>query len=266
MPKLAANVSMLFPSGPLPERLRRVRAAGFRGIEILFPYDWPVSDLKVWLHEADVELVLINSPPGDWNRGERGLAALPGRRADFHAAFEAAIDYATQLSCPRIHVMAGLLSDEPDACDACFVENLRHAAATAARFDIDILIEPLNDRDVPGYHLSRLRHARRIIESTARDNVGLQFDCYHTQIMEGDVETAFARYRSMIRHTQIAGIPGRHEPSGGVIDGPRLLRNMDADGYPGWVGCEYRPRTTFEAGLDWLRDFGIAAPLQKSAP
>ncbi len=259
MPQLAANVTMLFAAGALPGRIRRVRAAGFRGIEILFPYDWPISDLGAWMREAGVELVLINSPPGNWDRGDRGLASLPARHADFRAAFGVAMEYATQLGCPRIHVMAGLRSDEPNACDGCLVGNLRHAASVAARHDLEVLIEPLNDRDMPGYHLSRLHHAKRIIEAVACDNVGLQFDFYHTHLMEGDVGRAYSRYRSLIRHTQIAGIPGRHEPCGGAINGPRLLRMLDADGYAGWVGCEYRPRTTFEAGLSWLHDFGMVA-------
>ena len=191
MPRLAANLTMLFTAEPVSERANRVRAVGFRGIEILFPYEWPASDLKAWIDEAGVELVLINAPPGDWNSGERGLAAQPGRAADFRSAFSSALDYAAQLACPRIHVMAGLRSDEPDACDRCFVDNLRHAADEANRFDIDVLIEPLNDRDVPGYHLSRLHHAGQIIATVARDNVGLQFDFYHTRIMEGDVKAAY---------------------------------------------------------------------------
>ena len=260
MPRLAANLTMLFTAEPVPERAARVRAAGFRGIEILFPYEWPASDLKAWIGEAGVELVLINTPPGDWNRGERGLAAQPGREADFRAAFGAALDYAAQLACPRIHVMAGLRSDEPDACDRCFVDNLRHAADEAGRFGIDVLVEPLNDRDVPGYHLSRLHHAKQIIAAVARANVGLQFDFYHTRIMEGDVGAAYREYKPLIRHTQIAGLPGRHEPDGGDVDGPAVLRMLDADAYPGWVGCEYRPRTTFEAGLGWLADFSVTAP------
>lgn len=265
MPRLAANLTMLFADEPLPERAERVRAAGFRGIEILFPYDWTAAELKTWVRAADVQLVLINTPPGDWKSGERGLAAQPGRQADFRSAFGQALDYATQLACPRIHVMAGLRSEDPEACDACFVDNLRHAAEEAHRFDIDVLIEPLNDRDVPGYHLSRLHHAQKLITAVARDNVRLQFDLYHTRIMEGDVEAAYARFKSLVRHVQIAGLPGRHEPDGGEIDGAKLLRMLDANGYAGWVGCEYRPRTTFEAGLDWLTDFGITAPSERPA-
>jgi hydroxypyruvate isomerase len=264
VPRLAANLTMLFTSEPVLERASRVRAAGFHGIEILFPYEWPASDLKAWVREAGVELVLINVPPGDWNSGERGLAAQPGREADFRSTFGSALEYATQLACPRIHVMAGLRSDEPDACDRSFVDNLRHAADEANRFDIDVLIEPLNDRDVPGYHLSRLHHAKQIIATVGRDNVGLQFDFYHTRIMEGDVEAAYGEYKPLIRHTQIAGLPGRHEPDGGEVDGPAVLRLLDADAYPGWVGCEYRPRTAFEAGLGWLADFGIAAPSSRA--
>lgn len=266
MPRLAANLTMLFTAEPLLERASRVHNAGFRGIEILFPYEWPVPDLKAWMREADVELVLINAPPGDWGSGERGLAAQPGREADFRSAFDRALHYATQLDCPCIHVMAGLRSEDRDECDACFVDNLRHASEEARRYEIDVLIEPLNDRDVPGYHLSRLGHARQIIAAVARDNVRLQFDFYHTRIMEGDVAAAYRENKSLIRHIQIAGPPGRHEPDGEDLDGAQVLRMLDADGYTGWVGCEYRPRTTFEAGLGWLTDFGITAPPGNRAP
>ena len=264
MPQLAANLTMLFGDEPLPESVRRVKAAGFRGVEILFPYQWAVTDLQTWLKDVDLELVLLNSPPGAWEAGERGLAALPGREADFRAAFNLALEYATQLHSPRIHVMAGIREDDADACDATFVTNLRHAGQKASRLDVAVVIEPLNDRDVPGYHLSRLDHASRILAAVAMDNVGLQFDFYHTRIMEGDLEAAFRKHRTLIRHVQIAGLPGRHEPVGGEIDGPRLLRMLDADGYAGWVGFEYRPEKSFEAGLAWATDFGLSGSTAQS--
>ena len=258
MPQLAANLTMLFGDEPMRESICRVKGAGFRGVEILFPYQWAVTDLQTWLNDAGLELVLLNSPPGAWDAGERGLAALPGRAADFRAAFDSALEYATRLHCPRIHVMAGIRGDGADVCDATFVENLRHAARKASPFGIEVLIEPLNDRDVPGYHLSRLDHASQILATVAMDNVGLQFDFYHTRIMEGEIEAAFRQHRTLVRHVQIAGLPGRHEPAGGEIDGRRLLRMLDADGYTGWVGCEYRPETSFETGLAWAADFGIS--------
>ncbi len=260
MPRLAANLSMLFGTEPLAERLRRTRAAGFRAVEILFPYEWAVSDIRAQLNDAGSELVLINTPPGDWDAGERGLAAVPGREDDFRVAFASALDYATALDCPRIHVMAGIRTDDPDACDMCFVRNLQYAAREAGRFSVEVLIEPLNDRDVPGYHLSRLDHAERILASVDAANAGLQFDFYHTRIMEGDVEDAYTRSATRVRHTQIAGLPDRHEPSSGLVDGRELLQWLDTTGYTGWVGCEYRPRTTFEDGLAWAEPFGIAAP------
>lgn len=259
MPRLAANLTMLFGDDPLGERLARAAAAGFRGVEILFPYAWPARDVSRQIDDSGLAIALINAPPGDWDAGERGLAALPGREKDFRRSFRTALSYADALSCPRIHVMAGIAPGDAgvEALDAAYAANLAHAADEAARAGVQVTIEPLNDRDVPGYHLSRTAHARRIIERVGADNLGLQFDFYHAQVMEGDITRTFRGLAPLVSHVQIAGVPDRHEPDTGELDCGHLLRLLGEAGYDGWVGCEYRPRGRFEDGLAWAGPWGL---------
>lgn len=256
VPRFAANLTMLFDEVPFLARFGAAATAGFTGVECLFPYVVPAARIAAELNAHDLRQVLFNLPPGDWDAGERGLAALPGRRDEFQASVGLALDYARALACPTLHVMAGLVADEVDreALRAIYVDNLRFAADAVADDGISVVIEPLNDRDVPGYFLTRVDEAAEILAEVDRPNVGLQFDCYHVQIMDGDLARRLERHLVWIRHVQIAGVPERHEPDSGEVAYPYLFALLDRLGYTGWIGCEYRPRTTTAAGLGWRPD------------
>ncbi len=260
MPKLAANISLLFTEHDFLDRFAAAAEAGFKGVEFLFPYDWPVAAVAERLAASGLTQVLFNLPPGDYEAGERGFGAVPGREDEFREGLEMALDYAEALNCPHLHVMAGKVATGADDAalaemEATFVANLRLAAELGAKRGVRPLVEPLNDRDQPGYFLSRLAHARRLIEAVDSDNLGLQFDLYHTQIMEGDVARNFSAHRHLIRHIQIAGVPERHEPDSGESNHRFLLDYIDGLGYEGWVGAEYRPRAGTIAGLGWAQDY-----------
>lgn len=256
MPKFAANLSFLFTEVPFPERFARAAAAGFTGVEYLFPYDWPAHEVAQWLQSADVEQVLFNLPPGDWAAGERGLACLPQRQGEFAESVEQALDYAMVLDCERVHCLAGL---RPAGCDEAmlettFVANLRHAADRFATIGATVMIEPINSRiDMPGYWLDDVSKGFRLLQAVDRSNVKLQLDLYHAQIIQGDLARTIEANIDHIGHVQIADNPGRHEPGSGEIHYPFLFDLLDRLGYSGWVGCEYKPQTTTEAGLGWLR-------------
>ena len=255
MPKFAANLSFLFADRPFSERFAAAAAAGFRGVEYLFPYDWPAHDVADWLRDADVEQVLFNLPPGDWAAGERGLACLPHRQGEFAESVEQALDYAMILDCERVHCMAGLRPAGHDEAEleATYVANLRHAADRFATIGATVTIEPINSRiDMPGYWLDGVDKAIRLLDAVDRDNVKLQLDLYHAQIIQGDLARTLEANLGRIGHVQIADNPGRHEPGSGEINYPFLFGLLDRLGYAGWVGCEYRPLTTTEAGLGWL--------------
>ena len=253
MPRFAANLSFLFDELPFLERFAAATAAGFSGVEFLFPYAHPAAELADRLRAHGLRQALFNLPPGDWAAGERGLAALPGRRAEFQDSVATALAYARVLDCPTLHAMAGLVADGADreALRETYVDNLRFAADACAADGIDVVIEPLNHRDMPGYFLAHVDAAAAIVAAVDRPNVGLQFDCYHVQIMDGDLAHRLERHRALIRHVQIAGVPERHEPDIGEVAYPYLFALLDRLGYAGWIGCEYRPRTTTEAGLGW---------------
>ncbi len=259
MPRLAANLSMLYTEHLFLERFAAAAASGFRGVEFLFPYAHPAGDVADRLGEAALEVVLFNVPPGDWEAGERGLASLPGRESEFLDGMALAIDYARILSCPRIHVMAGLIAEDGDrnAHREVYLRNLAEAANLCAAHDITALIEPLNPRDVPGYLLSTQEEAYSIVEEVGAANLMIQMDLYHCQIVEGDLATKIDRYIDRIGHFQIAGVPGRHEPDHGEVAYPWLFSLIDDAGYSGWIGCEYRPQAETEAGLGWARPWGI---------
>ena len=254
MPKYAANLSFLFADAPFPERFQRAAAAGFTGVEYLFPYDWPAHDVAEWLRDAGVTQVLFNLPPGDWAAGERGLACLPDRRGEFVESVEWALDYALLLDCRRLHCMAGLRpAGVPEAqLEATYVANLRHAADRLATIGATVTIEPINSRiDMPGYWLDSIDKGFRLLEAVDRSNVKLQYDIYHAQIIAGDLARTLEGNIARIGHIQIADNPGRHEPGTGEINYPFLFDLLDRLGYDGWVGCEYKPLTTTEAGLGW---------------
>ena len=246
MIQLAANLSMLFNEHTFLDRFEAAGKAGFRGVEYLFPYAYAPETIRATLNDAGLEQVLFNLPPGDWEAGERGLASLPGREADFRDSVVEALRYAEMLNCPRVHAMAGLLplgADEEThkAHQATYIDNLRFAAAEAAKIGREILIEPINTRDMPGFFLSRQAHAMEVLAAVRADNLRLQFDLYHCQIMDGDLTRHLERQFPTIGHVQIAGVPERHEPDVGEVYYPALLARLEELGYRGWVGCEYRP-------------------------
>ncbi|WP_434515391.1 hydroxypyruvate isomerase [Dechloromonas sp. ARDL1] len=255
MPKFAANLSFLFTEHSFRERFDLAAAAGFEGVEYLFPYDWPARELAECLKAADAEQVLFNLPPGDWANGERGVACLPGRQGEFVEGVEQALDYAMLLDCERVHCMAGLRpwGVAETELEAVYVANLRYAADRFATIGTTVMVEPINSRiDMPGYWLDNVDKALRLIESIGRDNVRLQLDLYHAQIIQGDLARTIEDNIDLIGHVQIADNPGRHEPGTGEIHYPYLFALLDRLGYSGWVGCEYKPLATTEAGLAWL--------------
>lgn len=257
MPKLAANLSMLFNEVPFLDRFAGAAAAGFRGVEFLFPYEHAPAEVARRLGDHGLALALFNLPPGDWAAGERGLAALPGREADFDAGLARAMAYAEALRPPCIHMMAGIPPDDADpaACRAAYVRNLRAAAAALAPAGIQVVIEPINRRDIPGYYLTRQDQAIALLDQAGAVNTGLQMDLYHCQIVEGDLATKIRAYAPRLGHVQIAGVPERHEPDTGEVHYPYLFDLLDALGYGGWVGCEYHPRGDTAAGLAWAAPY-----------
>ncbi|MEQ6917777.1 2-oxo-tetronate isomerase [Halomonas aquatica] len=268
MIRLAANLSMLFTEHDFLDRFAAAADAGFRGVEYLFPYAYSAEALRTALDENGVEQVLFNLPPGDWEAGERGLASLPGREDEFRDSMVEALHYAEVLGCPRVHAMAGLLPQDADARiqaeareahHATYLSNLRFAAEEAAKAGRELLIEPINTRDMPGYFLCRQDQAVAVLESVGADNLRLQFDLYHCQIMEGDLIRHLERLLPHIGHVQIAGVPERHEPDIGEVHYPAVLERLEALGYRGWVGCEYRPAHGTREGLGWGEPHGLVS-------
>ncbi|GJJ03717.1 hydroxypyruvate isomerase [Duganella rhizosphaerae] len=253
MPKFAANLSMLFNQAPFLERFALAREAGFDGVEFLFPYDYQAGQLAERLRRHQLQLVLFNLPCGDWNAGDRGMACDPRRQDEFRAGVHSALAYATELGAPRLHCMAGKLPAgvAPELAHATYVDNLRHAAAVLAPHGIELLIEPINHYDMPGYFLKHSRQALDIIAEAGSPNLFLQYDIYHMQRMEGELSNTIRAHLTMIRHMQIADTPGRHEPGSGEINYRHLFRHIDAIGYDGWLGCEYLPAGDTMAGLGW---------------
>lgn len=253
MPRFAANLSMLYREVDFPARFALAAADGFTAVEYLFPYDHAPEQLAALLRAHGLQQVLFNAPPGDWDAGERGLACIAGREAEFLAGIERALEYARQLACPRIHVMAGIVPAAGKA-HATYVANLRAAAALAAPRGVTLMIEPINGRDMPGYFLQRQDQAHALLDEIGAANVQVQMDLYHCQIAEGDLATKLRQYlpTGRVGHLQIAGVPGRHEPDVGEIHYPYLFALLDALGYAGWVGCEYLPAGATSAGLGWL--------------
>jgi hydroxypyruvate isomerase len=257
VPKFAANLTMMFNEVPFLQRFGAAAQAGFRGVEFLFPYDFASGDIAAELRAHRLDSVLFNMPPGDWAGGERGIASLPGREAEFRDGVAKAIDYASALGTPRLHAMAGLLPPDADAARrashrAVFIDNLRYAAAETARNGITLLIEPINPRDMPGYFLNTQTDAHAIREEVGAANLKVQMDCYHAQIVEGDIAMKLRRYLPHIGHIQIAGVPERNEPDTGELNYPYLFGLLDELGYDGWLGCEYRPKHGTAEGLGWL--------------
>jgi hydroxypyruvate isomerase len=260
MPRFAANLSMLYPEHEFLDRFAAAAADGFEAVEYLFPYAHQAKDLASRLAEHGLQQVLFNGPPGDWERGERGMAALPGREDEFRRSIDMALQYAQALKCPRVHAMAGLAPAgfERAKLLATYQANLAWAAKQAASAGKDVLIEPINTRDIPGYFLNTTTEGIAILDRVARDNARLQLDLYHCQIMEGDLARHVRELAGRFAHVQIAGVPERQEPDIGEVNYPYVLDLLDETGYDGWVGCEYRPKAGTVAGLGWARRWGVA--------
>ncbi|MCE8017538.1 hydroxypyruvate isomerase [Halomonas sp. MCCC 1A17488] len=254
MPKFAANLSMLFTEEDFLDRFKAAADAGFKGVEYLFPYDYPATEIKARLDEHGLTQVLHNLPAGDWGAGERGIACHPDRVEEFRAGVEKAIDYATVLGCKQVNCLAGIQPQGVSLEQArrTLVENLRFAADKLEAAGIVLLAEPINTRDIPGFFLNRTEQALAIFDEVGSDNLKLQYDIYHMQIMEGDLAPTIEKHLGRIAHVQLADNPGRHEPGTGEINYPFLFAHLDRLGYDGWIGCEYKPATTTREGLGWL--------------
>jgi hydroxypyruvate isomerase len=259
MPRFAANLSWLFTEVPFLDRFAAAARAGFEAVEFLFPYDHAADQIAGALRAHGLANVLFNLPPGDWPAGERGIAAIPGREAEFRDSVELALAYARALGTPRLHVMSGVVPPGADrsAYRATYVANLRAAALRAARDDRIVLIEPLNPRDAPGYLVSTQAQAHAIRAEVGAANVKVQMDFYHCQIVEGDLATRLRKYLPHVGHIQIAGVPDRGEPDAGEVNYPYLFRLLDELGYAGWIGCEYRPARGTAAGLAWFEPWRV---------
>lgn len=253
MPRFAANLSMLFPELPFLDRFGAAARAGFDAVEFLFPYDHTPEAIADRLAAHHLTQALFNLPPGDWAAGERGMASLPGREAEFRDGVKTGLTYAKATGCRRFHMMAGLANPADPAAVTRYCEALRHLCGEAG--DLQVMIEPINPRDMPGYFLNSFDLAADLIADLDLPNLKLQFDIYHRQIIHGDVLTALRELMPIIGHVQIASVPARHEPGTGELNDHLLLTELDALGYSGFVGCEYRPAGDTIAGLGWMRAF-----------
>jgi hydroxypyruvate isomerase len=259
MPRFAANISLMYPEWSLVERIGAAARDGFAAVEVQGPYSVPAAEFRRALHDASVQIVLMNAPHGP-AQGDHGLAAMPGREADFAATLDAALDYAATIGAPRLHVLSGRPGPGIARADCLrtYCANLQLACDRAAAHGITVMIEPLNTRDNPGVFLTHQQQAADVMVAVARANLKLQFDFYHLQIMEGDLLRHLRQHIGITGHVQVAGAPDRHEPDTGEIHYPVVFAELDRLGYAGWVGCEYRPARGAVAGgtslgLGWLR-------------
>jgi hydroxypyruvate isomerase len=257
MPKFSANLGFLFTELPFLDRFAAAARAGFKGVEFASPYEHGARDIARRLADNGLTQALFNLPAGDWAAGERGIAVLPGREAEFRDGVSRALDYAEGLGCARLNCLAGIAPPGADrrALEETFVANLAFAAEAARERGVQLLIEPINTHDMPGFFLNRSDEALRLINRVRSDNLRLQADVYHMQVMEGDLARRLEAAMPSIAHIQIADNPGRHEPGSGEINYAFLLPLIDRLGYSGWVGCEYRPRAATEAGLGWMAPY-----------
>ena len=259
MPRFAANLSFLFTDLPFLDRFEAAARAGFKGVEFMFPYAVPAAEIKSRLDATGLSQVLFNLPPGDWAKGERGIGCHPGRSKEFQDGVAKAIDYAGALGCTRVNCLAGIRprNVEPNDARETYIKNLQYAAPRLKDAGIKLLIEPVNTRDIPGFFLNYTKQALDIIKAVGSDNLFLHLDCYHMQMLEGHLAETIREHIHLVRHFQIAGVPGRHEPDVGEINYPYLFDLIDELGYSGWVGCEYRPRGDTREGLKWAARYGI---------
>jgi hydroxypyruvate isomerase len=257
MPRFSANLTFLFTELPFLDRLAAARRAGFPGVEYMSPYGEAKSEIAARLRDEGLTQVLFNLPSGDWGAGERGIAILPDRVEEFRRGVASAIDYAKALDCKLINCIAGVAPQGADAgaLRATLVANLAYAAGELAKENIKLLIEPINTRDIPGFFLTHSAQALGLIEEVGSDNLFIQYDIYHMQVMEGDLARTIETHLPRIAHIQLADNPGRHEPGTGEIAYPFLFGHLDRIGYSGWVGCEYKPLTDTQAGLGWFEGY-----------
>ncbi len=258
MVKLAANLTMMFTEVAFLDRFAAAAAAGFEAVEFLFPYDHPAEVVAGRLQAAGLVQALFNLPPGDWAAGERGIAALPGRGAEFRASVATALVYAKATRVGQVHMMAGIAPNGDAGARAAYREALVYLCDQAGAEGLDVVIEPINGRDMPGYFLNDFGYAADLIADLGLPNLKLQFDIYHRQILHGDVLKGLEALLPITGHVQIAAVPHRHEPGTGELDDFRILRALDEMGYRGFVGCEYRPAGDTLAGLGWIRALGAA--------
>ena len=257
MPKFAANLTMLFNEVPFLERFAAAKAAGFEAVEYLFPYAWDKNELAGLLKTHGLKQVLHNLPAGNWDAGERGIACHPDRLEEFRAGVDKAIEYATALGCPQVNCLAGKVPAgvTREQAHATFVANLKFAADKLKKAGLKLLIEPINSYDIPGFFLNYTAQAAAILDEVGSDNLYIQYDLYHAQRMEGELAATVQKHLARIAHVQLADNPGRNEPGTGEMNYPFLFRHLDAIGYTGWIGCEYKPRTTTVEGLGWMRAY-----------
>jgi hydroxypyruvate isomerase len=255
MPKFAANLTMLFNEVPFMERFAAAKAAGFEAVEYLFPYAFDKNELVQALKANGLKQVLHNLPAGNWDAGERGIACHPDRTEEFRAGVDKAIEYAQALGCPQVNCLAGKLPAgvSREQAQATFVANLKYAAPKLKAAGIKLLIEPINFYDIPGFFLNTTAQAAAIIEEVGSDNLFIQYDLYHAQRMEGELAATVQKHLARIAHIQLADNPGRNEPGTGEMNYPFLFKHLDAIGYSGWIGCEYKPKTTTVEGLGWIK-------------
>ena len=272
MPQFAANLHYLFSELPFLDRFEAAAVAGFKAVEFQVPYDYPTTELSARLQSNALKMVLFDAPMGEWERGDRGLAAVPGREKEFRDGLAKVIEYGNALGCDTVHLMAGVIGPGEDykAAERTYLSNLGHAAATLREYGIAGVIEPINKKmgivkngpsyttqGMHGYFLNHTDHARRILDEVGSPNLLLHLDFYHMQMLEGHLAETIRENIGLLRHVQIAGVPGRHEPAIGEINYPYLFDLLDELGYLGWVGCEYRPQVDTWTGLSWAAGYGI---------
>lgn len=254
MPRFAANLSMLFTEVPFLDRFERAARSGFKAVEFLFPYAHGAAEIRARLDANGLQLVLHNLPAGDWDAGERGIACLPDRVAEFRSGVAQALEYAAALGVPQLNCLVGKTPQgvDADVVHRTLVDNLRFAASALKKAGLRLLVEPINTFDIPGFHLHGTQQALDLLDEVGLDNAFVQYDIYHMQRMEGELAATLQRCLPRIGHVQLADNPGRHEPGTGEINYPFLFAHLDRIGYRGWVGCEYKPAAGTEAGLGWL--------------
>jgi hydroxypyruvate isomerase len=257
MPRFCANLTMIYGEHDFLDRFAAAAEDGFKGVEYLFPYDFEKEQLKERLDRHGLVQVLHNLPAGDWAGGERGIGAVPGREGEFQDGVDRAVAYATALGCKQVNCLAGVPPEgaDPERVRRTLVENLRFAAAELERGGIRLLLEPVNNFDIPGFYVSRVGQAAELLEEVGSTNLFLQYDFYHQQRTEGELAANFRRHKDRIAHVQLADNPGRNEPGTGEINYPFLFDLLDREGYAGWIGCEYKPKARTSEGLGWFEPY-----------